>query len=247
MVSVLVAPASSQAPVVLPDDLEPGDPYHLVFVSDGVRDALSSDIADYNQFVNDEAADNPNLTGTDEGVVWFAIGSTETTTARENTDVGDCAPVYLLNGTTRVVDGFDDIWDGSLDAPINRNQCAAPINTFVWTGSTISGGSHPSRFLGAANVIYGTSGGTSGFWINLGNSSSGGSRPLYALSQLLVVPDPDPCPWDLDGDGGVGILDLLALLAKWGPCPGGPSDFDGDGTVGILDLLTLLANWGPCP
>ena len=27
------------------------------------------------------------------------------------------------------------------------------------------------------------------------------------------------------------------------PCP---PDFDGDGTVGILDLLTLLANWGPC-
>ena len=26
----------------------------------------------------------------------------------------------------------------------------------------------------------------------------------------------------------------------------GPPDFDGDGTVGILDLLTLLANWGPC-
>ena len=24
------------------------------------------------------------------------------------------------------------------------------------------------------------------------------------------------------------------------------ADFDGDGTVGILDLLTLLANWGPC-
>ena len=23
-------------------------------------------------------------------------------------------------------------------------------------------------------------------------------------------------------------------------------DFDADGTVGILDLLTLLANWGPC-
>ncbi|MCH8153135.1 MAG: hypothetical protein IH830_12290 [Planctomycetes bacterium] len=25
------------------------------------------------------------------------------------------------------------------------------------------------------------------------------------------------------------------------------ADFDGDGTVGILDLLALLANWGPCP
>ncbi len=54
------------------------------------------------------------------------------------------------------------------------------------------------------------------------------------------------CAWDLDGSGVVGILDLLALLAAWGPNPGDPADFDGDGTVGILDLLTLLANWGPC-
>ena len=57
----------------------------------------------------------------------------------------------------------------------------------------------------------------------------------------------DPCPWDLNGSGDVGILDLLALLAAWGPNPGDPADFDGDGTVGILDLLTLLANWGACP
>ncbi len=28
--------------------------------------------------------------------------------------------------------------------------------------------------------------------------------------------------------------------------PDGPPDLDSDGTVGILDLLTLLANWGPC-
>ncbi len=55
------------------------------------------------------------------------------------------------------------------------------------------------------------------------------------------------CPWDSDGSGGVGILDLLVLLAAWGSDPGGPPDFDGDGTVGILDLLILLANWGPCP
>ena len=54
-------------------------------------------------------------------------------------------------------------------------------------------------------------------------------------------------PWDLDGDGCVGILDLLALLAAWGPNPGHPADFDNSGVVGILDLLTLLANWGACP
>ncbi|MCH8151182.1 MAG: VCBS repeat-containing protein [Planctomycetes bacterium] len=50
--------------------------------------------------------------------------------------------------------------------------------------------------------------------------------------------------YDLNGDGTVGILDLLALLAAWGPNRGHPADFDGDGTVGILDLLALLANWG---
>ncbi len=29
----------------------------------------------------------------------------------------------------------------------------------------------------------------------------------------------DTCPWDIDGSGDVGITDLLALLANWGPCP----------------------------
>ena len=49
-------------------------------------------------------------------------------------------------------------------------------------------------------------------------------------------------------DATVGILDLLTLLAAWGPAPTpDPPDFDGDGMVGILDLLALLANWGPCP
>ena len=55
------------------------------------------------------------------------------------------------------------------------------------------------------------------------------------------------CPWDLDDTGTVGLSDLLALLASWGPCKGCPADFDRDGTVGLSDLLDLLANWGPCP
>ena len=33
------------------------------------------------------------------------------------------------------------------------------------------------------------------------------------------IPIPDPCPADIDDDGTVGITDLLALLAAWGPCP----------------------------
>ena len=55
------------------------------------------------------------------------------------------------------------------------------------------------------------------------------------------------CAADLDGDGNIGVSDLLALLANWGPCKGCPADFDDDGFVGVSDLLALLANWGPCP
>jgi hypothetical protein len=52
----------------------------------------------------------------------------------------------------------------------------------------------------------------------------------------------------VDGDCTVGIGDLLALLAAWGPCPrpcppSCPADFDGDCEVGITDLLELPGNW----
>ncbi len=36
----------------------------------------------------------------------------------------------------------------------------------------------------------------------------------------LYCPPPTPeCPGDLDGNDNVGVSDLLALLANWGPCP----------------------------
>lgn len=55
---------------------------------------------------------------------------------------------------------------------------------------------------------------------------------------------PTPCPGDIDGNRSVGVTDLLALLAAWGPNPGHPADLDGDGSVGVTDLLIVLAQWG---
>ena len=81
-----------------------------------------------------------------------------------------------------------------------------------------------------------------GAWQDDDNGDDSGSAYLFDTAGTPA------CPWDLGGDGGVGILDLLTLLAAWGPSPTpGPPDFDGDSTVGILDLLILLANWGECP
>ncbi len=67
-----------------------------------------------------------------------------------------------------------------------------------------------------------------------------------------TVPDctPSTTLWDMDGDGEVGIIDVLLLLATWGPCgnyclPGDcPGDFDGDCAVQVSDLLLMFQNWG---
>jgi hypothetical protein len=70
---------------------------------------------------------------------------------------------------------------------------------------------------------------------------------LFVDLAEVAVPIEPACPADINGDTVVGIGDLLALLAAWGPCPGCPEDIDGDDFVGISDLLALLAAWGPCP
>lgn len=50
-------------------------------------------------------------------------------------------------------------------------------------------------------------------------------------------------PADINQDGQVDVVDLLALIAAWGPCPGCPEDVNGDGEVNVEDLLILLAHW----
>ncbi|MHC5022451.1 MAG: hypothetical protein ACYTGG_00875 [Planctomycetota bacterium] len=67
--------------------------------------------------------------------------------------------------------------------------------------------------------------------------SSGGP----ALIEVIAAPG------DLNGDGIVDVIDLLALLGWWGPCPAPPADcpadLTGDGAVTVDDLLALLAGW----
>ena len=46
-----------------------------------------------------------------------------------------------------------------------------------------------------------------------------GTPPVVDMGAYEL--QPPPCPWDCggDNDGTVGIVDFLALLAAWGPCP----------------------------
>jgi hypothetical protein len=71
-----------------------------------------------------------------------------------------------------------------------------------------------------------------------GDGLPGGS----GLVRFTVTPSARPA--DVNGDGVVDVLDLLAVLTSWGPCPGCPEDVNRDGTVDVLDLLLVLTDWG---
>jgi hypothetical protein len=78
-----------------------------------------------------------------------------------------------------------------------------------------------------------------------------GTQGNFVIVEIASEPGTPDCPADLTGDGNVGVPDLLALLACWGPVTPGAgceaADLTGNGSVGVPDLLELLANWGPCP
>ena len=47
-------------------------------------------------------------------------------------------------------------------------------------------------------------------------------------------------------DASSGVTRCVRFSLPGAPTALAPPDFDCDGNVGILDLLALLANWGPC-
>ena len=204
-VVVLGLVTSAAGAIIVPTGLNPGDKYHLAFVTSGTRDATSTSIADYNAFVQSlaDAAGIGNL----EGVTWYVIGGTQTVRARDNAVVGATTPVYLLNGTTKVADGFADMWDGSLDNKLNRTEIGTTLgNVAVFTGSEQSGiiPTWDEEWLGDTvndSAVVGNTGLTNTSWIDNNSSSPAALRPFYALSEeLTVAPIPEP--------GTMGLLGL---------------------------------------
>ncbi len=61
---------------------------------------------------------------------------------------------------------------------------------------------------------------------------------------IVVSQCPINCVGDVTGDDGVGLDDLLAVLANWGTDGSIGGDTNDDGNVGLDDLLSVLSNWG---
>jgi hypothetical protein len=221
--------SSAFADAFVPPGLRMGDPYHLVFTTRDNRKALTVEISEYNDFVQAQAALNPSVTGTDTGVTYRAIASTDDVAARDNALVS--APVYLVIDGTLLAKGFDDFWDGSLFKPINRDQFGTKESKnrpFVATGSNPDGSASDKPLGGFGQFsTAGISTEADTNWITAGRERQIVSLPLYALSEELTSPEDtiitepfsfedfsDVSDWTLNGDAiavNNGIQDVLRL------------------------------------
>ncbi len=162
--------------VVPPRGLAPGSQYQLLFVTQGTRDALSANIADYNAFVTAEAVLSPALPS---GVAWHAVGWTASVSAPVNAPSSGL-PVYDTHGILLVPAGTG-LYAGWMPLTQILDQFGEPSSSgYVWTGAYGPGYSNPSRFyLGDTDGVE-----TGG--------SGGGGVPGYATSWLDLYAVPAP-------------------------------------------------------
>ena len=187
----------------VPDDLNPGDSYHLVFVTSGTRNASSTDISDYNDFVNNQmgTTDDNDPTNPHGDITWYCIGSTSAVDAEDNISFSDDAtvnrPVYRLDGT-RVADDSGDFWDGTIDAAINTaNDGQDSIDDDVWTGTNTFSGMASPWPIGGASVTHGDTTVVSDGWCAWATGTGTSPMRFYGFSAPLTAPLPVPEPTTL--------------------------------------------------
>ena len=189
--SMLIAGALNAAPILTPPSLSPGDSYQLLFVTSALVDArtFSTNISAYDAFVQNVA----NLAGLNtingQPVTWLAIGSTDTTNAKDH-DIQSAA-IYNLQAQLLFPPGtlWVDITQPHVPVLYNEFGTAEPFP--VYTGTLPSGlGASGSTLGGDPLIVIGGFANLTGEpWVDDGGLA--GALPLYALSSpITVVPEP---------------------------------------------------------
>ena len=208
LVAALGTTTQLPAEVILPD-LPEGSLYQLIFATAEQRDATSTDIADYNTFVSQQAALSSKL----PHVTWSAVASTSTVDAKDNAVTYTDVPIYNTRGEL-IASGTAELWSGSIQNPVGYDQYglkpSAPEWTFPYTGTNTSGASAGSHAcMGGTNPEVGQSDKQTGLWISGGSVvSSQKNLALYALSSRITalgVPEPSTLTLCLTL-GGMGLI-----------------------------------------
>lgn len=197
--------SSALAEIITVPNVTPGSQYRLAFTTLG-RDASSSDIEEYNAFINSKANQNPALTALN--TTWKVIGSTTAVSARDNTGtIPDSSgiPIFRLDGV-RIADNNADLWDGSIAIPLQVDQFGVslgPGGPSVWTGTTVAGLPSIGHELGSPGPLVGVAANQVPYnWIQqYFENSNSGTLSLYGISGVLTAPVPEPSSLLLVGLG----------------------------------------------
>lgn len=158
------------------------------------------------------------------------------------------SPVFDLSGETAVFVSFatwftnDDLDEDRLDVYLSDNGGA----TWTLARSVANGNAWVEHYFPLSDYVSPTANVRIRFDAtdNPNNSVTEGAVDALKFVSLSCEV---LCPADIDGSGEVDFDDLVAILAAWGPCPGGCSaDINNDESVDFDDLVSLLADWGVC-
>ncbi len=178
---------------------QPGDQYRFAFVTSTTKDATSTDMTDYDTFV--QAAADASSLGLG-GAKWKALGSTIGLNSRAHTGTTAAGggAIFLVDGATKVADNYNDFWDGSLDHAMSMDETGTVItsNTNVWAGMFPSGAPEATRHLGSIipeaggqfKAHHGRATETGGYWARVYNAETSTPLRFYGLSDPLTVKDP---------------------------------------------------------
>ena len=245
--SLLVVSATTHAQVVVvPPSLSPGDSYRLVFVTSTEDVASSTDITTYDSIVQAAAAGNTVLAG----ITWQVLGSTDAVDAIDHTNTSPMAatqvPIFRLDGAN-VANDYVDLWDDTINSPINIDESGATLSVEVWTGTAPDGTSNGGVFgLGTFSIPgprFGFSGFTSSGWIIDGVNNVIFDRHFYGISNVLTVPGGPmgPLIGDADLNGVVEFADIPAFIAV---LQSGvfldEADINRDGVVTFSDIAPFI-------
>ena len=199
---------------LIPEGLGVGDSFRLLFLTSTTRDATSSDIDDYNAFVQAAAAAGDDAIR-DYSASFLAVGSTGAVDARDNTaTTGTGVAIYWFGGN-KIADNNADFYDGTWDDETNATDESGSAYddggavVFVWTGTDDDGTVlvNPSNIGGGPRGLGVSDAGAAVGFVNSRNDptmdatkpnplNSGGVNAtnklfnLYALSEVFLVVDP---------------------------------------------------------